>query len=126
MKDCRVYHQPGGFTWKDTSIKFNGDMKLFSFSTSSSLPYLFSIGFPPFCSTTTKQNVAVPESVLKKRKAIEKLRAQAEVAKTQAKKAATIKRREMFKRAESNLNEYRAMEREQIRLRRLAKATGSY
>ena len=68
----------------------------------------------------------VPESVLKKRKAVEKTAA-ARVAhqKAQAKKNKES-RKVAFKRAESYVKEYRQKEKEQIRLKRTAKSAGNY
>jgi large subunit ribosomal protein L7e len=76
-------------------------------------------------SVPTKNDILVPETVLKKRKSQEKereLRAQ----ETQKKREANKKKRQtIFKRAESYVKEYRDAEREGIRLRRVAKAEGS-
>jgi len=76
-------------------------------------------------SVPTKNDILVPETVLKKRKSQEKereLRAQ----ETQKKRDANKKKRQtIFKRAESYVKEYRDAEREAIRLRRVAKAEGS-
>eukprot|EP00808_Paulinella_micropora_P005906 g53786.t1 len=69
---------------------------------------------------------AVPESVLKKRKTQEALRAkQAEQLK--AKKAKRLKaRRVMFKKAEAYVKEYRTAERDLIRSKRQAKNNGNF
>ncbi|KAJ1551956.1 60S ribosomal protein L7 [Cladochytrium tenue] len=69
---------------------------------------------------------AVPESILKKRKAVEKLAAE-KAAKTIArKKEARSKRKVIFKRAEQYVKEYTQKEREEIRLRRVARVHGSF
>ncbi|KAH8926220.1 60S ribosomal protein L7 [Atractiella rhizophila] len=69
---------------------------------------------------------AVPESILKKRKANEQTK-EAKLAKlSQLKKDRKAKRQLIFKRAESYVNEYRKKEREEIRLRRVAKASGEF
>jgi len=69
-------------------------------------------------SVPTKNDILVPETVLKKRKSQEKER---ELRAADLKK----KRETIFKRAESYVKEYRDAEREKIRLRRAAKADGS-
>lgn len=72
----------------------------------------------------THEDVFPPETLLKKRKNAQELQAkkQEEVA---AKKAANKqKRKVIFERAEKYVKEYRDAEREQIRLRRVAKAEG--
>ena len=68
----------------------------------------------------------VPESVLKKRATAEKVKAAKDaMAATAAKKADTNKA-EMIKRAETYVKEYQTLENDSIRLRREAKASGSY
>ncbi|KAK4968768.1 60S ribosomal protein L7 [Elasticomyces elasticus] len=74
----------------------------------------------------TKDDILVPETVLKKRKSQEKER-EAKAADLQKKrKANKEKRGVIFKRAESYVKEYRDAEREKIRLARVAKSEGSY
>ncbi|KAJ3293939.1 60S ribosomal protein L7 [Borealophlyctis nickersoniae] len=68
----------------------------------------------------------VPESILKKRKASEKIAAERAVADAQRRKEAKGKRKVIFKRAEQYVKEYRAKERDEIRLKRQAKANGSF
>eukprot|EP00127_Corallochytrium_limacisporum_P006733 Clim_evm3s235 gene=Clim_evmTU3s235 len=68
----------------------------------------------------------VPESVLKKRKAVEKARAQKAAELAETKKANKAKRREIFKRAEKYVKEYRNQEKDEIRLRREAKKVGNF
>lgn len=72
------------------------------------------------------KSLAVPESVLRKRKAVEKLRARAEQEAVEKKQVSEQKKKETFKRAEQYVKEYRDMERETIRLRREARTTGNY
>ncbi|KAL2919903.1 60S ribosomal protein L7 [Polyrhizophydium stewartii] len=67
-----------------------------------------------------------PESVLKKRKAVEKLAAERAAKAVQAKKDNKTKRQTIFKRAEAYVKEYRAKERDEIRLHRQAKAQNSF
>ena len=68
----------------------------------------------------------VPESVLKKRRTADEIKAKKDAAdKAGAKKAADDKA-SMIKRAETYVKEYTAMENDAVRLRREAKASGSY
>jgi len=73
-----------------------------------------------------KQLPKVPESVLKRRKATEKVVAERAAAKAEQTKANKAKRVQIFKRAESYVKEYRAAEKEQITFRRQAKASGNF
>jgi large subunit ribosomal protein L7e len=74
----------------------------------------------------THNDILVPETLLKKRKSQEKER-EARAAELQKKRQANKeKRKVIFKRAESYVNEYRDAEREKIRLSRVAKQEGSY
>eukprot|EP00633_Aureoumbra_lagunensis_P011956 CAMPEP_0197330972 /NCGR_PEP_ID=MMETSP0892-20130614/9102_1 /TAXON_ID=44058 ORGANISM="Aureoumbra lagunensis, Strain CCMP1510" /NCGR_SAMPLE_ID=MMETSP0892 /ASSEMBLY_ACC=CAM_ASM_000538 /LENGTH=243 /DNA_ID=CAMNT_0042828485 /DNA_START=30 /DNA_END=761 /DNA_ORIENTATION=+ len=67
----------------------------------------------------------IPETVLKKRRTQERLKAEAEE-KATAKKADLAAKKELaFKRAEKYMEEYKALENEQIRLRREAKGAKS-
>merc|ERR1712232_1229856 len=66
-------------------------------------------------SIPTKDQVLVPETLLKKRKSQDKERAEKQQ-----------QREQIFKRAESYVKEYRDAEREKIRLSRVAKQEGSY
>ncbi|KAJ4416035.1 60S ribosomal protein L7 [Neurospora sp. IMI 360204] len=79
-----------------------------------------------FSSVPTKNDVLVPETLLKKRKSQEKARAerQAEIEKKKA--ANKEKRGVIFKRAETYVKEYRDVEREKVRLHRAAKQDGSF
>ncbi|OLL26605.1 60S ribosomal protein L7 [Neolecta irregularis DAH-3] len=74
----------------------------------------------------TKQQILAPESLLKKRKTHEKQRQDRLAALIEKKKNHKAKRETVFKRAEKYVAEYRQAEREQIRLRRLAKSTGDF
>lgn len=68
----------------------------------------------------------VPESLLKKRKTTEKLVAEREAKAQEAKKAKSGKRREIFKRAESYVTEYRRTERDIVRLKRVARKANNF
>ncbi|PHH59132.1 hypothetical protein CDD81_3708 [Ophiocordyceps australis] len=73
----------------------------------------------------THDQVMIPETLLKKRKSQEKARAE-RMADLQKKKSANKeKRKVIFKRAEKYVKEYRDMEREKIRLARVAKENDS-
>merc|ERR1712093_515262 len=75
---------------------------------------------------SAKQQQPVPETLLKKRKDNEATR-EAKLAATKERKAANKTKREVvFKRAEQYVNEYKKKEREEIRLRRVAKASGDF
>ncbi|KAI8969053.1 ribosomal protein L30, ferredoxin-like fold domain-containing protein [Mycotypha africana] len=77
-------------------------------------------------STPTKNEVYVPETLLKKRKTVEKTDAEKEV--EQAKQALEKKdaRKLMFKKADAYIKEYRRKENDELRLRRLAKSNGNF
>ncbi|KAI7262946.1 60S ribosomal protein [Hortaea werneckii] len=77
-------------------------------------------------SIPTKDQVLVPETLLKKRKSQEKERAEKQQQRETKKKESKQKRDQIFKRAESYVKEYRDAEREKIRLSRVAKQEGSY
>merc|ERR1719415_383829 len=68
----------------------------------------------------------VPETLLKRRKTLEKIRASRAAAKLKQKKALKDKRNVIFTRAENYVKEYRSKERDEIRLKRLAKKTGNF
>ncbi|KAK4222068.1 60S ribosomal protein L7 [Podospora fimiseda] len=79
-----------------------------------------------YSSVPTKNDILVPETLLKKRKSQEKARAE-KAAEIQKKKAANKEKRGViFKRAEKYVKEYRDTEREKIRLARAAKQDGSF
>ncbi|TID24929.1 60S ribosomal protein L7 [Venturia nashicola] len=77
-------------------------------------------------SVPTKNDILVPETLLKKRKSQEKEREARNTETAAKKKANKEKRKVIFKRAESYVKEYRDAEREKIRLDRLAKQEGSF
>ncbi|KAF7510505.1 60S ribosomal protein L7 [Endocarpon pusillum] len=81
---------------------------------------------PSTTSVATKEQVLVPETLLKKRKAQEKSREKGIAELEKRKKANKEKRAVIFKRAESYVKEYRDAEREKIRLSRLSKQEGSF
>lgn len=68
----------------------------------------------------------VPQSVLKKRKAVEQALAAQASAKAAERQRNREKRAIIFKRAEEYVKEYRQRERETIRLKRVARSTGSF
>lgn len=68
----------------------------------------------------------VPETLLKKRKTIEKIQADRAAAKLQHKKALKEKRKVIFKRAEKYVKEYRGLERDEIRYKRIAKSKDNF
>ncbi|GAA5842540.1 hypothetical protein JCM3766R1_002622 [Sporobolomyces carnicolor] len=68
----------------------------------------------------------VPETLLKKRKSTEKSREEKKAAALEARKASKAKRQVIFKRAEQYVNDYKKQEREEIRLKRQAKANGDF
>ncbi|KAK0182295.1 hypothetical protein PV327_000447 [Microctonus hyperodae] len=74
----------------------------------------------------TKKLPAVPESVLKRRKRRETARVARLQVSIKARAAHYKKRKEIFKRAESYVKEYRSKERDEIRLKRQAKNRGNY
>ncbi|KAI8984596.1 ribosomal protein L30, ferredoxin-like fold domain-containing protein [Mycotypha africana] len=71
-------------------------------------------------------DILVPETLLKKNKANEKAAETAASKKAELRKAKIAKRRDIFKRAAKYAAEYQAKERNEIRLRRQAKAQGNY
>ncbi|OWT43601.1 60S ribosomal protein L7 [Pochonia chlamydosporia 170] len=76
-------------------------------------------------SVPTKEQILVPETLLKKRKSQEKARAERTAAVQKKKAANKEKRGVIFKRAEKYVKEYRDAEREKIRLDRVAKKSDS-
>jgi len=77
------------------------------------------------CSSAAKVPV-VPESVLKRRKRNETLAAARVKKSSQEIKDRRTKRKEVFKRAEKYVKEYRQLERDEIRLKHVAKTTGNF
>lgn len=105
-------HSPG--QWRDENVSH------------SRHPFVSSLLF--LCSIiSAKTNLPrVPESLLKKRKANEKLAAERASQAITDKKNRKAKRQVIFKRAETYVKEYRATEREQIRLKRQARKAGNF
>jgi len=68
----------------------------------------------------------VPESLLKKRKTADALKAKHVLAAAESKKANRVARKALFKRAEKYVKEYRAQEHDSIRLKRQAKNKGNF
>ncbi|KAL9096670.1 MAG: hypothetical protein Q9165_001158 [Trypethelium subeluteriae] len=77
-------------------------------------------------SVPTKDDILVPETLLKKRKSQEKEREQRTADLEKKRKANKEKRSVIFKRAEAYTKEYRDAEREKVRLQRLAKKNGEF
>ncbi|KAI8850876.1 ribosomal protein L30, ferredoxin-like fold domain-containing protein [Chytridium lagenaria] len=82
--------------------------------------------FETLVAPASKKKATVPESVLKKTKTQEKLQAAKAAQALILKKERRDKRKVIFKRAEQYTKEYRAKERDEIRLKRIAKKSGSY
>ncbi|CZS92855.1 probable 60S ribosomal protein L7 [Rhynchosporium agropyri] len=80
----------------------------------------------PASSVPTKDQILVPETLLKKRKSQEKAREERTADLEKKKKAQKEKRGVIFKRAEKYVKEYRDAEREKIRLSRQAKQDGTF
>ncbi|EJD43781.1 60S ribosomal protein L7 [Auricularia subglabra TFB-10046 SS5] len=74
----------------------------------------------------TASQIEVPETLLKKRKQNEKVREEKLKAAAEAKKAAKARRKIVFKRAEKYVQEYLAKEKEEVRLKRAARAAGDF
>ena len=68
----------------------------------------------------------VPESILKKRKTMNKIAAARKKGKMLGRKKHKVRRKEIFKRAETYVREYRRRERDEIRRRKLAKLQGNF
>jgi len=77
-------------------------------------------------SVPTAAHIEVPETLLKKRKQNEKVREDKLKAAAAAKKASKARRKIVFKRAEKYVQEYVAKEKEEVRLKRAARAAGDY
>merc|ERR1712198_208252 len=69
---------------------------------------------------------AVPESLLKRQKNLERVKSSRAIAVVKRRKALKEKRRVIYKKAEKYAKEYRAKERDEIRLRRMAKRDGNF
>jgi len=76
--------------------------------------------------TTKKEKASVPESILQRRKNTARLRAERAKQVSTAKAARNKSRVLAFKRAEKYVKEYRARDRALVRMRRVARATGSF
>lgn len=74
--------------------------------------------------TPTAADIRIPETLLKKRKANNKSKEKNAELALKRKKALRAKRSVVFRKAADYVKEYRAKEKEQIRLRRLARSTG--
>lgn len=66
------------------------------------------------------------ETLLKRRKTLEKVKASRAAARLNQKKSLKEKRNVIFTRAENYVKEYRTKERDEIRLKRMAKKTGNF
>ncbi|CED83357.1 60s ribosomal protein l7 [Phaffia rhodozyma] len=80
----------------------------------------------PSTSVPTAEQVAVPETLLKKRRSTEKTREEKLAKAAEARKTKRAKRQVIFKRAEQYVKEYTTAEKEEIRLRREARASGDF
>ena len=72
------------------------------------------------------KSATVPESILRKRKTLESIKADREAKRLQLKSKRAEKRKVIFKRAEQYVKEYRSLERAEIRNRRVAKEGGNF
>jgi len=70
--------------------------------------------------------VPVPESVLKKRKTLETIKAKRKVIQEKKRKSRKKARKLLFKKAEQYVKEYKQQERDLIRLKRIAKNSGNF
>eukprot|EP00800_Vazella_pourtalesii_P009702 TRINITY_DN2442_c0_g1_i1.p1 TRINITY_DN2442_c0_g1~~TRINITY_DN2442_c0_g1_i1.p1 ORF type:complete len:279 (+),score=61.49 TRINITY_DN2442_c0_g1_i1:49-837(+) len=68
----------------------------------------------------------VPESILKKRKTLKRVSDARKKAKTIGHKKGIARRKVIFKRAEAYVREYRKREKDEVRLRKLAKKQGNF
>ncbi|QSL64614.1 hypothetical protein MERGE_001915 [Pneumocystis wakefieldiae] len=74
----------------------------------------------------TENQVFIPETLLKKRKAIDKENIEKKIRLAERRKNLKAKRNVIFKRAEKYVQEYLENEREEIRLKRLARREGNF
>jgi large subunit ribosomal protein L7e len=74
----------------------------------------------------SKVAAPVPESLLKKRKTLEEIKAKREASALALKKSRKVARKEIFKRAEKYVKEYRENEKSLIRMKRQAKNNGNF
>lgn len=68
----------------------------------------------------------VPESLIKRRKRSQQVRSSKVKAAAKQKRAVAAKRKVIFKRAEKYVKEYRSKERDEVRLKRMAKRDGNF
>ncbi|EKM55339.1 uncharacterized protein PHACADRAFT_255897 [Phanerochaete carnosa HHB-10118-sp] len=80
----------------------------------------------PSTTVPSVTDIEVPETILKKRKQNEKAREERLASAAAARKAAKAKRKVIFKRAEKYVKEYLTAEKEEIRLKRVARAAGNF
>ncbi|WWD08434.1 hypothetical protein V865_006546 [Kwoniella europaea PYCC6329] len=80
----------------------------------------------PSTSVPTAEQIAVPETLLKKRRTNEATREAKLAAAAEARKAQKAKRKVIFKRAGEYVHEYVQQEKEEIRLKREARKTGDF
>ncbi|KAI6028683.1 60S ribosomal protein L7 [Pisolithus orientalis] len=80
----------------------------------------------PSTTVPTVTDIEVPETLLKRRKQNEKAREERLAAASAARKAAKAKRKVIFKRAEAYVKEYLEKEREEVRLKRVARSSGDF
>jgi 60S ribosomal protein uL30 len=80
----------------------------------------------PAAKPTQQKLPPVPETVLKRRKRTEAKAAEAQKKIAADKKSRVLKRRAIFKKAETYVREYRNQEKDLIRLKRIAKANGNF
>ena len=80
----------------------------------------------PSTTVPSASAIEVPETLLKKRKQTDKAREEKLAAAAAARKAQKAKRKVIFKRAESYVKEYQSAEKEEIRLKRAARASNEY
>ncbi|RKO90052.1 ribosomal protein L30, ferredoxin-like fold domain-containing protein [Blyttiomyces helicus] len=83
-------------------------------------------GMTTTAAAKAEKKAFIPESILKKRKAVERIAAERAEKAAAAKEAKNKNRAVIFKRAEQYVQEYRRKEREEVRLRREAKAHGNF
>merc|ERR1712114_4205 len=82
--------------------------------------------YPNKMADKQKKLPKVPESLLKRRKAIAATKERAIKAAVSQKAKLKIKKKVIFKRAEKYVKEYKSIERNEIRMERQAKASGNY
>ncbi|ORX41046.1 putative 60s ribosomal protein l7 [Kockovaella imperatae] len=80
----------------------------------------------PSTSVPSADHVAVPETLLKKRRTTEASREAKLAAAQEARKNQKAKRKVIFKRADEYVKEYIAQEKEEVRLKRAARSTGDF